>query len=184
MGLDMYIYRCSKPDVNPNKIYDSSELHGIVLSEEDLSEQMYSDLAPYCEKVRVINHYYNMEKIRADYGLSDEAHIWSWTGSGITVGDKTPEGQRNVEISSEDIDRKYTISKEEVRFVCECDEEKYWRKAYDIQDFFYNHYPVENVGYYKLSKEVIEEFNRAHPDDAFEAEDATESSALFYHEWY
>ena len=50
--------------------------------------------------------------------------------------------------------------------------------------FFYDHYPVENVGYYKLSKEVIEEFNKRYPRDAFEAEDETESSALFYHEWY
>lgn len=90
---------------------------------------------------------------------------------------------RNISINL-NIETKYTVSKEEIRFVCKCEEEKYWRKAYEIQDFFYDHYPVENVGYYKLSKEVIEEFNKRYPRDAFEAEDETESSALFYHEWY
>ncbi len=184
MGLDMYIYRCSKPDLKPNKVYDSAEISDIMLTEEELKEQMYRDLTPYCEKIRVINHYYDMEKIRADYGLSQDAWIWCWCGSGITVGDKTPTGRRDVEISHEDIETKYTVSKEEIRFVCKCEEEKYWRKAYEIQDFFYDHYPVENVGYYKLSKEVIEEFNKRYPRDAFEAEDETESSALFYHEWY
>lgn len=184
MGLDMYIYRCSKPDLNPNKVYDSSEIFGVVLTEEDLTEPMYHDLAPYCEKIHVINRYYDMERIRADYGLSEDAWIWCYSGKGITIGDKTPAGKRNVEISNEDVETKYTVSKEEIRFVCKCEEEKYWRKAYDIQDFFYEHYPVENVGYYKLSKEVIEEFNKRYPEDTFEAEDATESSALFYHEWY
>ena len=44
MGLDMYIYRCSKPDLKPNKVYDSAEISDIMLTEEELKEQMYREI--------------------------------------------------------------------------------------------------------------------------------------------
>lgn len=184
MGLDMYIYRCSKPRLIADNVYDRSELYGIVLSAEDLDNPKFKDLAPYCAKVRVINHYYDMKKIREDYKLSEDSYIWAYGSHGITLGDYINGRRKDVTISREDVDRKYTIDREEIRYVCDRDEEMYWRKEYDIQKFFYEHLPVENVGYYKLTRDLIEEFNREYPEDAFVAEEATDSSALFYYEWY
>ena len=85
MGLDMFIYRCSKPRLSKDRVYDSYDLDGIVLSPEEIDSQMFKDLKPYCVEVRVMNHYYDMEKIRKDFDLSDKASIWRISGSGVTV---------------------------------------------------------------------------------------------------
>ena len=59
-------------------------------------------------------------------------------------------------------------------------------KEYDIQDWFHENLSVqvENTGYYILDEDTIDEFNKAFPDDAFDAEEPTDDSALFYWEWY
>ena len=187
MGLDMNIFRCSRPVVDDARIYERSELNGIILNEEDLTNPMYEQLAPYCEKARVLNSYYDMEKIRKDFGLSDEAYIFRIGPDGISVTDrKGTSSRKEVNISTDDIESKYTLNKIETCYFAKAEEVSYWRKEYHIQDWFHENLSVqvENTGYYILDENTIDEFNKAFPDDAFDAEEPTDDSALFYWEWY
>lgn len=74
----------------------------------------------------------------------------------------------------------------EKRFVCNSEEIRYWRKAYDIQDWFHENIDgeVENTGFYILSVEQVLNFNKVFREDRFGAEEPDEESALFYWEWY
>lgn len=186
MGLDMSIYRCSRPIVDDTRIYDREELPGIILSEEDIGEDMYAQLAPYCEKVRMLNSYYDMEKIRKDYGFSDHAYISMLSSDGIKVSDDCSSKSKEVNLSAKEIKEKYVLDKIEMCYYTSAEEVAYWRKNYDIQDWFHNNLSstVENTGYYLLDRELLEDFNEEYPNDAVQVEEPNETSALFYWEWY
>lgn len=183
MGLDMSIYRISSPDVIADRIYKSGELHGILLDKSDREDPMYRDILPYCREVKVLNSYYDIEKIRKDYDLSEEDHIWMYCNKGISISDK--KRGKNVAISSVDVDEKYLISKIETMWFAKPEEVRYWRNQDSIRDWFYSKIgDVENCGYYLLPGYMLKKFNETFPDDFVEPEDPTGTSALFYHEWY
>lgn len=189
MGLDMYVYRVRKPSLDTGMVYDRNDLDGIVIHEADIDEPRVRQLIPYSAKVRVVNHYYNLGKIGEDYGLS-EAHIGGWEcgddGSFTTIyGDKDGRSEF-IKVSDELIESKYTIDKEETCYVCSEDEVRYWRKAYDVQDWFHENIPepVENTGYYILTEELLKAFNKAFPEDKIPKIAPDGEQTLVYWEWY
>lgn len=189
MGLDMNVFRIEKPSIDTEKMYDRDNLNGVVLSSKDIEHPMYRQLLPYCVEVRTINHYYDLKKIGADYGLED-THVTGWMWEGDTSVTEFS-GKKNgvvefVKIADDLIDSKYTIDREETCYVCDSDEVRYWRKAYDIQEWFHEHIPepVENTGYYVLTKKQITAFNKKFPEDKIPVEEPDETSALVYWEWY
>lgn len=186
MGLDMEIRRIYKPNYDPDKIYERKDIiDGRIFSEEEIECPAFRQLAPYCQKLMIRTFHYDMEKIRADYRLSDSASISCIGSTGIVMFDRQKRN-KSVSVSDDLIREKYTLEKVEECFVCLLDEVRYWRKAYDIQEWFYENLEeeIENTGYYRLSEEILEKFNEAWPDDAIEVEDLDEESALFYWEWY
>ena len=62
----------------------------------------------------------------------------------------------------------------------------YWRKAYDVQEWFHENLGVvvENTGYYLLNTEIIQQFNEAFLERPIPEEPPDEESALVYYEWY
>lgn len=185
MGLDMEIRRISRPNYDYEKVYERCDIDGVILGENDLHKDMYQQLVPYCQKLRVHNQYYNMNKIREDYRLSEHASIGCLSSVGITVYDRRGSG-KSVDISANLIDEKYTLDKIEYCFVCLVEGVRYWRKAYDVQDWFHENLEgrVENTGYYRLDAELQDEFNKAWPEHAVDVEEPDKNSALFYWEWY
>lgn len=183
MGLDMEIRRIFKPHMDNSVIYDREDINGVILDEGELKEPMYCQLAPYTQELQVRSQYYDMEKIRGDYKLSEDSYISMMCSSCITITDRKT--HKTVEIKSEDIDHKYTVKRVEKRFVCNSEEVRYWRKAYDIQDWFHEHIEdVENTGFYILSGAMLLAFNKAFPEDRIEAIEPDGEEALFYWEWY
>lgn len=185
MGLDMYVYRVEKPGLDTTRVFDEDELDNIVLNENDINNPMYSELLPYCDKVRVIRHYYDFDKIKAEYGLSG-VHISGIIGGTTLFSGMKADGQK-IEISKSDkeINEEYTVNREEVCYVSSCSEVHYWRKEYDISHWFYEHIGrVENTGYYILNKELLLAFNKAFPEDTLPVREPDEESAYFYWEWY
>lgn len=184
MGLDMYIYRVSKPNLDDTVIYNYVDLNGIVLDDGDLDKPMYRQLAPYAQQIQVRTQCYDMDKIRRDYELSNDSYISMRSSYRIVITDR--KSGKMVDISSDVIERDYIVEKVEKRFVCNKEEVAYWRKAYDIQNWFYEHIEdgVENTGYYILPGELLLKFNKVFKEDRIEAESPDEESALFYWEWY
>lgn len=189
MGLDMYVYRVHKPFLDDRKVYDRDDLEGVILGEEDIQDPMYRQLLPYCAKVQVVNHYYNREKLAEDYGL-DEARIGGWScdkdSSTVHIYGYKDGERKSFDVPDDLIDSKYIIDREETCYVCREDEVHYWRKAYDIQDWIYEHLPekVENTGYYILSEQFLKDFNKKFPEDRLPVEAPNDDYALVYWEWY
>lgn len=184
MGLDMEIRRITKPHMDDSVIYDRVDISGIILTAEELEAPKYCQLAPYTQQLQVRCKYYNMAKILEDYKMPAGSYLSMRSSLGIAV--TAPKTGKTVEISNDDIERKYTIERVERCFVCDCAEVRYWRKAYDIQDWFHENIEVvvENTGFYILSGELLLRFNKAFQNDKVKVEEPGEESALFYWEWY
>ena len=59
MGLDMEIRRISKPHMDYSVVYNREDIHGIILTEDELKEPMYRQLAPYVQQLQVKIQYYD-----------------------------------------------------------------------------------------------------------------------------
>ena len=111
MGLDMEIRRISKPHMDDSVIYNHEDIRGIILTEDNLKEPMYRQLAPYVQPLKVRIQYCDMGKIRKDYGLTDYSYIGMMSAYCTEITDEGT--HKSVEISTEDIDKKYTIERVE-----------------------------------------------------------------------
>ncbi len=184
MGLDMEIRRITKPNLDDSVIYNRQDISLILLDKDELEMPMHRQLAPYAQLIQVRSQYYDMEKIRKDYDLSDDSYISMMSAYRIAVTDRGK--KKTVEIDDFDIKTKYTVERVEPKYACQAEEVRYWRKAYDIQEWFHEHIEedVENTGFYILSSAMLLEFNKAFPEDRIEAIEPDEEEALFYWEWY
>jgi len=181
----MYVYRVEKPDLDPTKVFDADKLPGLILKEEDINDPMYCELLPYCDKVQVINHYYDLDKMKAESGAAS-LHLSSIIGDVVSFTGAKPNGQRvTVSKSCDEIDKDYTVHREETCYVCSYTEVRYWRKEYVIQEWFCRHIGhVENTGYYILSKELLQAFNEAFGEETLPVKEPNEEYAYCYWEWY
>lgn len=94
MGLDMYLYRVEK--LSDKEVAKIRETGGKNLPDGTLSfpkdsvdtdkTGMYKDLKPYFTEVKVINSYYDMEKLTKENDIPEEAYLGgrSW-GNGKAI---------------------------------------------------------------------------------------------------
>lgn len=183
MGLDQYVYWIKKPDYNEERIYNSSEVVcGIIIPDDERDDPTVQAVMPYCRKLKVINKHWNMEAISAAFGLSEKAYFYACFNGIAYVQD----GSRKVEVNESDLDGRYTIDRIDDWYVCDTREVMYWRKAYDVQEWFHENLGVvvENTGYYLLNTEIIQQFNEAFPERPLPEDPPDEEFALVYYEWY
>lgn len=184
MGLDQYMFRVNKvKGVRKGRCYerdDSLLSNCIFIPADEIEEEMYVALKPFATPIKMSEQVYNMERIRKDYGLSDDAYIGSFIGGNITVSDK----EKRVEISEAEIHEKYITSVFRDVYVAQSEEIYYWRKDYQISDFLNDAIgPVENCGFYAVNRDVavdlLEYDGSINPNDFPETD-----SNVMYHEWF
>ena len=189
MGLDMYVYRIKKAELEERK-YTTIELSNLGLSyvcvedaHDDIS--LYAQLLPYTIKRNASAECYDIEKMIADFNLPSNSHIGMYSYEMIVLYGTTDDGKYvKQEIFREDIEKKYTITKTSTYYIWESENIAYWRKHYDLQDWIYDTLEnVDNTGFYILNADVITELNKKF-DEYLPEEDPTDESALFYWEWY
>lgn len=187
MGLDMWIRRVRKPNIK-DRVYTTKELGSysmMSVEEADNESSLFEQLIPYTVVRNVLTEYYDRDKMIADYNLPKKSYISMYSYDGVYMTGTDNNGERVEQfISNKDIEEKYTIVKSVPHYIWIETEEAYWRKHYDLQEWFYDNLQnVDNCGYYILDAEQIAEMNDRF-DECVSEEDPTDEEALFYHEWY
>lgn len=188
MGLDQYIFRVSKPNLE-DRVYKSEELAGFdrtAVVDFERNSNLYKQLIPYVVKRNVEVQLYDTAKMIVDYHLPSNSYIWKYGGEGIEIGGRDEEGNHiSQAISEAEVAEKYTKTEIHPYYIWSSDEEWYWRKNYALAEWMSNNIKngTENTGYYKLNKTLIKRINSKFSANIPE-ESATEESALFYWEWY
>ncbi len=187
MGLDMYVYKASKPvELRTDIVYNYNTIRdkGYSLYEalDVEGEAWFADLMPFCVKIRCVAQYYDIPRIAEVYDLGENAH---WSGFG-------PNGlyfigsNKEVTIPDEEVEQ-YCVEHEREWYAVCIEEVAYWRKHYELQTEIHNLYKnkgvtIENCGYYLLDEtalNIIKELS--HTDNQLELYNA---NTLLYHEWY
>ena len=189
MGLDQYVYKISKIGLE-KRTYTSAEIRELGLScvmvdEANEYKQLYAELIPYTIKRDVSAEFLDMEKIIADYNLPSNSSVGMMSYDKITLSGKNENGEYiRQDITRDEIENKYTITKINPYYIWKEKQVAYWRKHYDLQDWIYDELgDVDNTGYYMLNADVIKALNDAFDEDVPVME-PTKDSALFYWEWY
>lgn len=190
MGLDSYVFRVTKPEGLEDRVYSLDEIKALGLSAylaKYQDEPIFRELKPYCVKVRIDAPYINLQSIREAYGFGEDADVVAQCSDGaITVSERRPDGSyHRQEISGAEMREKHLVNRVEVHNAFRKERVAYWRKDYEVEDFFMEKHDdgIENTGYYILDLETILEFNSYFPQELPE-EEPSETSALFYWEWY
>lgn len=192
MGLDICVYRVRKPETFEAKVFNKEDLLNqgyCLITRPDDYEDLVRDLRPYTQEILVKTAYLNMEAVRKDYGLSEQAYACEWSGDGrIGLWDPASNGNQHITLTPEEIAEKYTVYEDELTLAFLREEVAYWRKNYRVQNFFYDALGnVENTGYYILSEEVLTKFNAEAYENGWDPVPVmapTDDAALFYWEWY
>lgn len=187
MGLDMYVYKASKPiGLQSDIVYNYNDLreqgYSMFEANDVENQKWFADLIPFSVRVQCIAEYYDIATISKKFGLGDNAH---WSGFG-------PDGfyfignNKEIIISDEEI-KQYCIKKQKDWYVTNIDEVAYWRKHYELQDALHSAYNakdilVENCGYYVLDQKMLSIIRKMGKTE-FGLEDY-EKGTLLYHEWY
>ena len=107
MGLDICVYKVQKPEPFENKVFDKEELLNqgyCLIPRPDDYEDLIRELRPYTQEVLVKTAYLNVEAVRRDYGLSEQAYACEWCGDGrIGLLDPESEGGRHITLTPEEI---------------------------------------------------------------------------------
>lgn len=191
MGLDMYAYKVENPSLDPSKVYarqDLQEDHVILLPDKAASER-YQQVLPYAQKLRVISRYYDLEKIREDFHMPD-AEVFMTSEESIGIRGTVNGAETARYIRMEQVNALYTVEREEECFVFAATPVAYWRKEYDLQELIDDSLGgiIQNTGFYLLDRKTVDRINRYNTEyclaEFIEWFEPTETSALFYYEWY
>ena len=183
MGLDMYVYRIKRADLDPNKIHNYNDLNisGYSLySDEDINSDYLKDIRKIANPYKVEAQYYDLEKIRNYYKLVETP---SWCGLSGDTQMFHADG-KIIYIEGKDI-AKFTTKSVDTFWVVRMTKVAYWRAREDIQTAFYRFMGkrVENVGYYKLSPKIIKRISELGLE-GFNLEHEWDKGSLYYHECY
>ncbi len=216
MGLDINIYRITRPNTNDNKdtyldlkkVYKSEdpELYDYIkIPDKEIYESCYQQLEPYCAMIDVVYRETDFDRMYADYGIDKNKNYALNTNSQdwIYTIQNDNGAEKRICIPQYILDRKYTDNVTKHCYVCKYEEEKYWRKEYDIQKWFHNQLgryyetEVENCGYYMIPEFMLRQFIMDQLNYPFECSQynngqietlplhtTTQDTALFYCEWY
>lgn len=196
MGLDVYITRIKKPVLSGKGPYLEEALleqhiycRTIAGIQDDFA---YKEAIPYMLKAPVTRNKINIKKIAEAFDLQEESvRTICYSSSSISFGGKKRVGGMpfSITLSREQLQKGFFYQETEDCYLYSKKDVCWWsghrEEVEKIQNYMYDHFPVENCGYYLLTEEHLKALNELLPaDNQIPMELPDGESALFYQEWY
>lgn len=184
MGLDMYLYKISKPKLNKNKVYKADEIDASYVKLDELeNDQIPYSMMKYCEEILVEHNYPDFEKIfkefknkypdKYDKYTDDWQPVYYQTHDGInTTIELYKDGDSKIKLElTNDTINNYTIKKVDKCLAWKSEEIAYQRGWLDDNaplpencHYCHNEDLIAELVYdYGLSKDFIDNWS----DDTF-----------------
>jgi hypothetical protein len=148
-----------------------------------------TDLIPYLREVQLAATVLNEKELMRAHGFKNPED-WEQTGSGW-YGNSVHYCLRNRKTGEQaELTEDNFHQFEELQpldfYVCVMEFEVTWRKQYEVQEWFYDHYDhVTNCGFVRTCADELEQLQED-VGVSFDIPDYDygKGEALFYHEWY
>lgn len=209
MGLDMHLYAISRITAEEAEKYNGKPIDdiyddGISVINVDKSDkedmEMIRGIMPYLTKVTAVGSFLNVDKVRTENSIPDDAYISgeSFSSEYTEYMFRNDKGfHKSVQIENSKLYSDYALHPMIEVYLFHKREIHYWRKYYELQSYIYdmleeeNGVYVMNCGYYPLTDGQIEEINEYLKDHPYGngrvdeiPERNTEDEAIVYWEWY
>ena len=189
MGLDSFIFKISRPEHLEKKQYTVKEIESlglVCIPYQRLTQDSKDNLRCCVAERDVENLYYDLEKIRAEYNLSEAAEIGALMGDGsIDVVDSSEENPFiRVSISHDEIKEKFILRQTDKCYVFRRETIKQWRSEFEISAFFNEEVgPTNYTSYYQVDEDLAYKFNDCF-NETIPTRSMPEGTGLFYYEWF
>lgn len=201
MGLDMWLFKIER--LNDKEVAELAEKHideisqaGCNYIEKNAFEEyldMYTDLEAFVRRVKVKREVFDYEACFKTHGISKDDTPFGSFQSPISIGWTFRSGAK-VEINREEYES-YLHTEDDEVYVFKSEDVAYWRKYYELDDFFRERRVVENCGYYLLEEEEkkdLKKFLKKHNPEEWKSHDSNydiallddETANIFYYAWW
>lgn len=197
MGLDMYLGAYHKAQLEKT-VFNAEESETLKEWNNgyNIFDRCPSALRDIVTKIKLINNYYDMNKISNDFA-NGESLVIGMIGGG-KIGFRNYDKNISLDLDADMIRKDYLLPKEETAYIVEGKfEVAYWRKANQIRQWFVNHIEEfdenDDGDYYRVTKELLEELIedcQGVLNGSYSAEEILPTSSGFffgstaYDEWY
>ena len=197
MGLDMYLFKITK--LNDKEIANVShkhideikkDYHYFELESYNKYSELYNDLEGLISKIPVKRTIFEHKRCYAEHNISESDDLMCRTQSPAGLELSFRSGAK-IKLNREEL-KSYLKTKDDEVYIYKSEDVAYWRKDYDLQNFFYNRMNIENCGYHLLSEETKQELKnyllKYQPDDFNDYPKLEwlddEDVDIFYYEWW
>ena len=194
MGLSMHLYRKQKVSEEvadsldgKNLDYIPENLFWYTKEDVDNNHDIFKDLMPLLTKVTMIATDYDIDNIKLDNGIPENAvlvgtdYLTTETIFTFCSDDKKSSICKKVTINDDD-KYQYLVCKPFEAYICEGEKVYQWRNAHEVQDYIYNAYGdnIKNFGYYLLDSQILKDMI----DKGYIESDLDGNlENIFYQEW-
>ena len=194
MGLDMYLYKLSKPTKSVEYLSQMSrdELIKNGYAVFDISKTLppnFERIRSLAKKIITFDTYIDIDKIQHDFNIPDYADIIDryWSNDNIIYVFDCIHNNETIIIPRESYQAKYIVTQTMKAFCIKRTELAYWRKNYDLSEEFHQSCDtaIKNCGYYPLNEAMKHRLMELDPF-AYEAiqNQKSHDHAIVYHETY
>ena len=131
MGLDMYLYKVSKANLDPSKIFESRELYENSITTFDNTVTLPKAISDNVTTIKVRSQYVNTTKMLEDYGYSNSATAYISMQSCDSIRYRVTDGDKegSIEMTHEELEEKYCYHVISKKLCCVLEEIDYQRKG-------------------------------------------------------
>lgn len=197
MGLDMYLYKFSKPrktveELNKKSADDLRNAGYFVFFKEDSELPANFDAIRHLAlEVNVDANYINFKKIREDFHIPEDAYVVGESYSSDKIGysfEFPSHEHKHIDIPTDEFEAKYIFTQKSPAYCIEGEQVGYWRKHYDLEDAFYAacDTDIENCGYYPFNDQMWDVLQQYDEEQYANVKDYRNDPdcVICYHEWY
>ena len=192
MGLDSFIFKVKAPTADQmrrvkyctwDNIKEKLGLSALAVDDfKNVSEEL-KELKPYTKPAVLSRQVLDFDSYCEDHSINQSMICgFHHTFEGLTIllrNDEEIEGR----LITNDVLKSYEKEIQQQVLLFNEQEVQYWRKNYRVQDYFYEHYNVDNCKYVEISREDLK-YIRDRIDAYTSVPKLAEDEHLFYYEWY
>lgn len=189
MGLDMYLIKAVKPNIDARNVYELDMLERqytcFEATEDGNIPEDKKDLTPFLVKVHCLAVCFDMDKIVKAYNLPNDVYCSGIGSNNVYFIAGNGDNCKSISIAREEL-KNYTCKKKKIFYITKLCDIAYWRKEYALDDALSEYFlkarnvVIENGGFYRLTKAAIKIIEKY--DKRFISFD--EMSDLFYRNSY
>ena len=196
MGLDMYLYKFTKPETSAQELskmtYEELQQNDYhVFSKYGELPDNFQAIMPFTIETDVEAEYVDFDAVKKHYHIPDDARCVGESYSSQEIGYTfciSEKEHKHIDIPMKEFKSKFLVTRRTPIYCIQSEQVGYWRKNYELQDSLTEacNIPIDNCGYYPLNTDMWKVLEKMDPKTYEKIKDYRHDPdcIIAYLEWY